>query len=68
MFHFVVAHLVGQYGQSLSGRHLVDERVEQDDALRFTDAGKISVGVGRAPGAVHRVNAAGLEADPLRQS
>ena len=60
MFHFVVAHLVGQDGQQLLTGQLFKEGIEEDNPLCLPYTSKISIGVGRAFGAVHGINPTSL--------
>ena len=65
--HLVVAHLVGQHGQELRPAQLLQQRVEQDDALGLAQPGEIGVGVAGPFRPVHGEDAAGAEPDPPGQ-
>ena len=65
--HLVVAHLVGQHRKKLRAVQLLQQRVEQDDALGLSESGEVGVGMAGPLGPVHGVDAAGPEPHPLRQ-
>ena len=48
MLHLVVTHLMRENGNPLIDRHLLEQRVEQDDSLRLPYAREIRIRMRRA--------------------
>ncbi len=48
VLHRIVTHFVREDSDTLIDRHLIDQGIEQHDALGFSNARKICVGVARA--------------------
>jgi hypothetical protein len=58
----IVTQLVGQHGLHFGGGQLVEQGVEEDDALGGAKAGEVGIAMGRALRAVHHEQARQAEA------